>query len=243
MSATTSRPAAATPGQLIRHYRELRGLNQSELARRLGLRPQSVQEWEAHTTAPSAKRIPEIAAALGVEPRDLAHGAPLLVEITDDRKNLRVNVGVRDEADTLQAYPVAGGAAITIRSLGEPAGKETPVSMIVVSPAWAMKHFPGHDPHALRVESIHGDAMAPTLVEGDLVIIDVSRVSIDIDRLWALRSPKGSIAIKRAQRRLDGSLLLLSDNERYHPEVVVPGDEVRLDVVGQVCGRAAVSSM
>ena len=47
--------------------RERAGLTQTELARRLGIRPQSVQQWENGLSAPRARRLSEVAAALGVE--------------------------------------------------------------------------------------------------------------------------------------------------------------------------------
>lgn len=64
--------------QLIRYYRERRGLNQSELARRVGVTPQAVQHWEQKNSTPKSALLPKIAEALGVEPRDLAIGALLL---------------------------------------------------------------------------------------------------------------------------------------------------------------------
>ncbi|WP_207233582.1 LexA family transcriptional regulator [Salinicola tamaricis] len=51
----------------LRHAREASGLSQSELARRLGVRQQSVQLWEStgeRATTPRAKRIKELAAIL-----------------------------------------------------------------------------------------------------------------------------------------------------------------------------------
>ena len=42
------------------------GLTQSELARRLGIRPQSVQAWESGVSAPRARRLSQVAEVLGV---------------------------------------------------------------------------------------------------------------------------------------------------------------------------------
>ena len=42
------------------------GLSQSELARKLGIRPQSVQGGESGATAPRARRIAQISEVLGV---------------------------------------------------------------------------------------------------------------------------------------------------------------------------------
>ncbi|NVZ50252.1 helix-turn-helix transcriptional regulator [Pseudomonas sp. B6002] len=57
MTTTSSRIAAA---------REAQGLNQSELARKLGVSPQSVQAWESGRTAPRNPRIKNLSEVLGV---------------------------------------------------------------------------------------------------------------------------------------------------------------------------------
>lgn len=51
--------------------REKLGLNQSELGRLLGVRPQSVQAWESGKNIPRHKRLVEIAHALGINPSSL----------------------------------------------------------------------------------------------------------------------------------------------------------------------------
>ncbi|WP_369326528.1 helix-turn-helix domain-containing protein [Alcaligenes nematophilus] len=61
-------------GARIAQHREAKGLNQSELARQLGVTPQSVQKWESGG-APRTKRLQEIAAILGVRVADLVGGS------------------------------------------------------------------------------------------------------------------------------------------------------------------------
>lgn len=55
-----------TTGQLIALAREQLGINQSELARRLSVTPQSVQAWEADKNSPRHKKLKEVGDALGV---------------------------------------------------------------------------------------------------------------------------------------------------------------------------------
>lgn len=62
-------------GARIAQHREAKGLNQSELARQLGVTPQSVQKWESGG-APRTKRLQEIAAILGIQIVDLVGGNP-----------------------------------------------------------------------------------------------------------------------------------------------------------------------
>ena len=60
-------------GERLRLVREHRQMNQSELARRLGVSPQAGQKWEAGGM-PKATRINEIARVLFLSPEDLLYG-------------------------------------------------------------------------------------------------------------------------------------------------------------------------
>lgn len=65
-------------GKRIARFREAAGLSQSELARRLSVKPQAVQKWEAGGS-PRAQRFDEIAEHLGVTAAVLMGGsAPTL---------------------------------------------------------------------------------------------------------------------------------------------------------------------
>lgn len=55
-----------TTGQLIALARDQLGINQSELARRIGVTPQSVQAWEADRNTPRHKMLKKIGDELGV---------------------------------------------------------------------------------------------------------------------------------------------------------------------------------
>lgn len=58
-------------GKRITKAREAAGLNQSELARALGVKPQSVQAWESGRNVPRHKKIEAISAYLGIPIMDL----------------------------------------------------------------------------------------------------------------------------------------------------------------------------
>jgi transcriptional regulator with XRE-family HTH domain len=239
-----STSSGLTTAQLIKHYRKLRGWNQSELAARVGIRPQSVQSWEAHDTTPRARLIPKIAEVLGVQPRDLADNAPLLPEIETSARL----VGGSEQGSpsaTLQAVPVAQtGAGVWIKRLQAATSVGDGVELIVVSPAWAARTFPDCNPAALRVVDARGDSMEPTLTSGDWLVIDTDSHTVDVDAIWALRHRvKDELFIKRLQRRLDGSWLMISDNPAYQPESVPPEVQRHLEVVGRVVGRNVFTTM
>ncbi|MGH8520775.1 MAG: LexA family protein [Gammaproteobacteria bacterium] len=61
-------------GARIKEARLRKGWSQSQLARSVGVKPQSVQQWEADEAAPNRKRIDVVAAVLDARPEELLFG-------------------------------------------------------------------------------------------------------------------------------------------------------------------------
>lgn len=76
---------------------------------------------------------------------------------------------------------------------------------------------------------VTGDSMSDTLLEGDTVL--VNRAVTSRDGVFLLRMGE-ALRIKRVQWRVDGSLLLSSDNEMYQPETVHPENLGQVEVIG-----------
>ena len=55
----------------IRHYRELAGMTQSELAQLLRINQKAVSQWETGETIPRADKLPQLARILGCTINDL----------------------------------------------------------------------------------------------------------------------------------------------------------------------------
>lgn len=83
------------------------------------------------------------------------------------------------------------------------------------------------------VMSVRGDSMAPTLADGDLVMIDRRRKRLAGRRIYALVGPDGEARVKRIER-LPTALLLHSDNENYPTELIAPHDAERIRILGEV---------
>lgn len=88
---------------------------------------------------------------------------------------------------------------------------------------------PGHAEVLIAV----GDSMEPTIRDGDLLLIDraIDRV---IDNGIYVLVLGGMVLVKRIQTRRDGSVVLLSDNQRYHDDTVPAGELPDLKVEGRV---------
>lgn len=74
MKTKPVRPEYRALGQRIKARMDSRGLDQTAVARALGIEPQSVQQWVAGQTAPRGYRIKALARLLEVEPWELLGG-------------------------------------------------------------------------------------------------------------------------------------------------------------------------
>ena len=85
-----------TFSESLRRLRVDRFLSQRELARRAGLHPVTLTRLEAGAAGPSARSVRALAAALGVEPRDLTTPN----EVAELRRVLRGSEAAEETGDT-----------------------------------------------------------------------------------------------------------------------------------------------
>jgi SOS-response transcriptional repressor LexA len=78
-----------------------------------------------------------------------------------------------------------------------------------------------------------GDSMIPTIIDGQMLLIDTGMKRVQRDAIYAL-TINGDILIKRIQMGSDGRLTLRSDNPNYEPEVLSADDAERLKIEGRV---------
>lgn len=74
-----------------------------------------------------------------------------------------------------------------------------------------------------------GDSMTPTIEAGQMVVVD--RRPRDTDGVFLVRFGD-ALRFKRVQRMVDGSLRLSNDNPAYAVEIVPPGDEGKIEIIG-----------
>ena len=88
-------------------------------------------------------------------------------------------------------------------------------------------------PEAARVLTAKGDSMEPTIRDGDILLVDTSITSVRDNAIYIVVY-NGNVLVKRVNLKRDGSLILMSDNERHGAEEV-PLDEVPdLHIAGRV---------
>ena len=92
-------------------------------------------------------------------------------------------------------------------------------------------------PQNLALLTASGDSMDPTIRDGDLLLVDTSARRIEGSRIYVL-AIGGALMVKRIQLRLDGSVVVKSDNTIYEPEVVPADQTSGLNILGQVIWQA-----
>lgn len=67
----------------------------------------------------------------------------------------------------------------------------------------------------LNCVTARGDSMEPTISSKDTLLVDTSKTNPRDGQIYVIRS--GDVLwVKRVQRQIDGSLLLISDNSTIH---------------------------
>lgn len=114
---------------------------------------------------------------------------------------------------------------------GALAWSEEPVDFLAFQESWLRAR--NISPKYARVLTAKGDSMEPTIRDGDVLLIDTSIDRLRDNSIYIVVYD-GFVLVKRVHGRVDGSIMLISDNNRYPPETV-PGHEVpNIHVAGRV---------
>lgn len=103
---------------------------------------------------------------------------------------------------------------------------------IAFSLSFMARRFSGSD--KLRMLVHRGDGMSPTLEHGEEIIIDTGVREVRVDGIYAVRYQGGEEVVKRIQRKLNGTLVVRSDNERYDREEIAANEAERLEIMGMM---------
>jgi phage repressor protein C with HTH and peptisase S24 domain len=107
---------------------------------------------------------------------------------------------------------------------------ESPVANLAFSPRYLgeMTHARGRDLAVIRVS---GDSMEPTLLDGDVVLLDRTQTGLDRDGMHVLRFGEELVITRIGRGSTRQRVTVISDN-RLYPSVEMDRNEV--EVVGRV---------
>lgn len=207
-----------TTGTRIRKLMQEKGISTRTLGKAIGVSGASIVQWTNDKTKPRENALAGLAAYFGVTPGWLLFGddAPLAKSSIDDGEYLTIPV--------LDQHAGCGSMVLS--------QEMQVVKMIKVAKEWFRQRASSFTSFKnLHIVVASGDSMAPTVNDGDIVIIDSSQKEIRSDAVYSL-CYGDSVYLKRVQRHPNGHVLLISDNPRYSPMEL--GDQDSLTVVGRV---------
>jgi Predicted transcriptional regulator len=198
------------------------GISQAALARKIGVSQQAIGKLvKGHAQA--SRHLHLIARELGTTPQyltgetdDPSEGA--LPALTPELLSEQLGLVEIKEIDL--AYGM--GASY----LDMPVTTESRHFSL----AW-VRTYTNSSPDKLFFARGIGDSMAPTLLDSDIVLIDTAQQTPRMsDQIWAIAYGQVGM-IKRLRPMPDGSVKILSDNDRVPPEIAVDGE---MHVIGRV---------
>jgi len=81
--------------------------------------------------------------------------------------------------------------------------------------------------------NVSGDSMEPTFSYNDIVFINRSKTDLQRGGIFTIRTEAG-LFIKRVQKRIDGKIDIISDNQVYSTQTLDPRE---IEVIGRVVSR------
>lgn len=206
----------ATLSERLTSLMNEKGISQAELARLIGIKQPSVFKILSGETR-NPKKILEIATALNVDPHWLktGEGGPdpsyRIVEVSEPQNPNTVRV------DILDVEVSAGNGAYL-----------SPTEQGLLSQEFDLtffrQQFGRADAKHLKLITVKGDSMAPTLESGDLLYVDISENYFAADGLYVFTFD-GQTFIKRLQK-VGKEMLVISDNPTYKEWTFTQDDDV-----------------
>ncbi|WP_369952116.1 XRE family transcriptional regulator [Ralstonia syzygii] len=236
--ATTLNPKGGI-GKSIAKAREEKGMNQSELARAVGVSPQAVQKWEAGTSTPRPSKVADLAAALGIDAAGLlaamAVGAgPVggLVAGIAARLGTTMRVHVADDND-MEVLRIPYYAARGSCGSGVIIWEAPPKGYLIKEPSFFRKY--SITPEHIAGVYADGNSNANFIVDGDIALFDTRKKEPRSGKLFLIEHPDG-LRIKQLRRLVDGSWILEClnpDKIQFPDETIHPSQAEHLRIVGE----------
>lgn len=200
------------------------GLSPAHVAEMAGVNRSFVYDiLRARSTRPGLDRLAGVARVLKVELDWLIHGMGEVEGISpfidnpDDSFVAIAHAGVK---------PSMGGGSVVLEE------HEAPERAYHFRRAW-IRHSLKASPSQLRIMTVEGDSMEPTLHDGDTVLVDMTRRAPNPSGIFVLDDGMGLVA-KRLQHVPNSdppAVRVISDN-RHYPEYERTADEVH--IVGRI---------
>lgn len=206
-----------------------KGLNQTQLAKLMDVKAQSVQQWENGVTMPRPKRFDHLAEVLGVSAQWLIFGEG---EAVPEDKSDRTHVaGIEENAELVDMEVIEGDEPLSHEEVWLPVFREVEFSAgdgcpQVLENHGNQKRFSltrlnraGVKPENAALAVAKGDSMTPVISDGATLGIDKGCRHIIDGKVYVL-DHSGMLRVKRLYRMPLNRVRVVSDNADEYPEEV-----------------------
>lgn len=202
------------------------GVSQGQLAERVGVSQPAIQKMTSGKTSGSRKMV-EIAHALGVRPEWLSAGSGEMLNDGNQAAHT-YSVAVDNDVfrvDVLDLTVSAGPGSFMISEFVEV------LHAIEFTTEHARSLFGNRSQNDVKVMTVDGDSMCPTIQSGDRLFFDVSVRNFRVDGVYAFVFGQ-HFHVKRLQ--MQGlQLAVLSDNPAYKDWYVTEDNQDQLYIMGK----------
>ncbi len=196
-----------------------KGLNQRELAEKIGITTPAVNKWFAKGSIPKlGGTLEKLAMALDTTPSFLLFGEARIEE----------SVKLDDGYVLIPNYEVRGSCGPGCEGVQT----RPPVKFMKVATEWLRIQAPYANFSALNIITAEGDSMLPTFRDGDLVLIDTSQKTFRSDSVYAFVKDN-DIYIKRIQRIGNGIRVISDNSDLYKPFEITGSDLETVKIIGR----------
>jgi phage repressor protein C with HTH and peptisase S24 domain len=198
-------------------------LTADELAQALEVSPSTFGSWIASKTLPGLENLVRIEEVTGIAVQWLATGrAPMMLD-----------------SSVVQSLDDAAGFVFVPRydvrvsaGTGQIVESEEVKSFLAFREDWVRSKL-RRNPKNLAVVEAFGDSMMPTIADGDIMLVDTSELEVRGPAIYVVLAGNAAI-VKRVELKMDGSVVVKSDNPAYEPYIYKPGQVDQLRVLGKV---------
>ena len=220
-------------GSVLTDWRGKMRLSQEAMAKEMGISRNTYWSYERGNTKPTVEFLDQFSKVTGA-PLNVLLSCLLSDMSSEDAQKIgnalktapKTETNTEDAYVTVPRYDVRASAGH-----GQIVHSELIVDHLSFKNRWIAEK--GLNPDRLALIEIRGDSMEPSLHNGDMILLDLRAQRLTTNGIYVIQH-NGHLLVKRIQVKMNGSVLIKSDNPAYEVEVLSPSQAESVIVVGRV---------